>query len=153
MKQVIAIVTVMVVGAATFLSSGCSATLSGTKAKETDLLKNQVASLESQVGSLNQKVEEISQKQETIEIQQQSRQVARMEPNSVTYGKVLSPKKIQTALKTAGYYNGPVDGKIGAQTREAVKSFQKANGLNPDGVVGRKTASALAKVLGAESTQ
>ncbi len=151
MKQAIAVM--MIVGAAAFFSSGCSATMRGTKAKETDLLKNQVASLESQVGSLNQRVEEISQKQETIEIQQQSRQSARAETSSAASAKTLSPKKIQTALKTAGYYNGPVDGKIGARTRESVKVFQKANGLSPDGVVGKKTAAALAKVLETESNQ
>src|SRR3989338_6290313 len=47
-----------------------------------------------------------------------------------------SPSDIQKALKDAGYYTGNVDGKIGAKTRKAIKEFQSANGLNPDGVVG-----------------
>ena len=41
-------------------------------------------------------------------------------------------KKIQTKLKNWGYYNGSVDGVYGWQTENAVKSFQKKNGLTPD---------------------
>ena len=54
-----------------------------------------------------------------------------------------SPSDIQKALKDAGYYTGNVDGKIGAKTRKAIKEFQSANGLNPDGVVGKKTWAKL----------
>lgn len=46
---------------------------------------------------------------------------------------------IQKALKKAGYYNGALDGKIGPDTRKAIKAFQSDNGLTPDGVVGRET--------------
>lgn len=46
---------------------------------------------------------------------------------------------IQTALKNAGYYRGNVDGKIGPQTKEAVRAFQRDNDLEADGVVGRRT--------------
>ncbi len=46
---------------------------------------------------------------------------------------------IQQALKNAGYYQGNLDGKIGNQTREAVRAFQRDNGLESDGVVGRRT--------------
>ena len=46
---------------------------------------------------------------------------------------------IQKALKNAGYYQGTVDGKIGSATKDAVKAFQRDNGLEADGVVGRRT--------------
>lgn len=46
---------------------------------------------------------------------------------------------IQKALKNAGYYQGNLDGKIGTQTREAIRNFQRENGLDSDGVVGRQT--------------
>ncbi len=52
-------------------------------------------------------------------------------------------KKIQTKLKNWGYYKGSVDGIFGTQTFNAVKSFQKKNGLNVDGIVGEKTLAAL----------
>ncbi|MCM8756776.1 MAG: peptidoglycan-binding protein [Candidatus Omnitrophica bacterium] len=59
----------------------------------------------------------------------------------------LSAKKIQLALKNAGFYDGPIDGKIGDKTRKAIKEFQKANGLTPDGIVGRRTIAKLVKYL------
>lgn len=62
---------------------------------------------------------------------------------------MLKPTKreIQQALKGAGFYQGGVDGKIGPQTREAIKEFQRANGLRVDGVVGRQTWERLAPYL------
>ena len=52
-------------------------------------------------------------------------------------------KQIQQKLKAWGYYNGNVDGIFGSKTLEAVKSFQRKNGLTADGIVGSKTLSAL----------
>lgn len=59
----------------------------------------------------------------------------------------LSPRQIQTALKNAGYYKGPIDGKIGPKTKEAIRSFQKAKGLKADGMVGKRTTEKLSKYL------
>jgi len=50
---------------------------------------------------------------------------------------------LQKALKNAGYYQGSVDGKIGTGTIDAIRRFQADNGLDPDGVCGRKTWSKL----------
>ena len=52
-------------------------------------------------------------------------------------------KTIQQKLKNWGYYNGSVDGIFGSKTKEAVKYFQRKNGLTPDGIVGTKTLKAL----------
>jgi len=52
-------------------------------------------------------------------------------------------RKIQTKLKNWGYYNGSVDGVYGWQTENAVRSFQKKNGLTADGVAGVKTLNAM----------
>lgn len=52
-------------------------------------------------------------------------------------------KTMQTKLKNWGYYKGAVDGIFGKQTRTAVISFQKKNGLVADGIVGAKTLAAL----------
>ena len=50
---------------------------------------------------------------------------------------------IQKVLKNQGYYTGNIDGIYGTATKNAVVAFQKANGLNADGVVGSKTLAAL----------
>lgn len=52
-------------------------------------------------------------------------------------------KEVQRRLKEWGYYSGTIDGVYGAGTAEAVKSFQKKNGLPADGVCGLKTYEAL----------
>ena len=49
----------------------------------------------------------------------------------------------QTKLKEWGYLDGSVDGVFGQSTYDAVIKFQKANGLNPDGVIGAQTRAAL----------
>lgn len=51
--------------------------------------------------------------------------------------------QIQTKLKNWGYYNGAVDGVYGSKTVEAVKYFQRKNGLTADGVCGPATLKAL----------
>lgn len=52
-------------------------------------------------------------------------------------------KQIQTKLKNWGYYSGSVDGVYGSGTEQAVKSFQRKNGLTVDGKVGPATQKAL----------
>jgi N-acetylmuramoyl-L-alanine amidase len=52
-------------------------------------------------------------------------------------------KQIQQKLKNWGYYKGSVDGIYGSKTLEAVKYFQRKNGLTVDGIAGDKTLSAL----------
>lgn len=52
-------------------------------------------------------------------------------------------KELQRRLKNWGYYNGAVDGVYGKGTVEAVKKFQKKNGLTADGVAGLSTYKAL----------
>ena len=55
----------------------------------------------------------------------------------------LPAAAIQRALKNAGYYQGTLDGKIGSGTKQALRNFQKDNGLHPDGVCGRQTWTRL----------
>lgn len=56
-------------------------------------------------------------------------------------------KKVQSRLKNWGYYSGAVDGIYGSQTVSAVKYFQRRNGLVVDGIVGKRTASAIGITL------
>ena len=60
--------------------------------------------------------------------------------NYVYYGSPASHvKPVQEKLKRWGYYSGSVDGKFGSKTEEAVKLFQKKNGLTVDGKAGKRT--------------
>ena len=52
-------------------------------------------------------------------------------------------KELQRALKEKGFDPQGTDGIFGANTRKAVVAFQRANGLEPDGVVGKNTIKAL----------
>ncbi len=52
-------------------------------------------------------------------------------------------KQIQTKLKRWGYYNGSIDGIYGSKTLEAVKYFQRKNGLTADGIAGPATLRAM----------
>lgn len=61
-------------------------------------------------------------------------------------------RTIQTKLKRWGYYTGNVDGIYGPLTKEAVKYFQRKNGLSVDGIVGPKTAAALGMTFSSSSS-
>lgn len=52
-------------------------------------------------------------------------------------------KTIQGRLICAGYSTGGFDGIFGGQTHNAVCSFQRANGLSVDGIVGKNTWKAM----------
>ena len=52
-------------------------------------------------------------------------------------------RTIQTKLSNWGYFSGAIDGIYGPKTEEAVKYFQRKNGLTADGVVGPATLRAL----------
>jgi len=65
---------------------------------------------------------------------------------AVTYRQGSSGEQvrvIQSKLKNWGYYDGSVDGIYGSQTAEAVRYFQRKNGLTPDGIAGPATLKAL----------
>ena len=51
--------------------------------------------------------------------------------------------KIQTKLKSWGYYTGTVDGIYGSGTERAVRAFQQKNGLTVDGKAGDQTLAAM----------
>lgn len=52
-------------------------------------------------------------------------------------------KTLQTMLQALGYPAAPLPGVFGKQTAEAVRSFQRDNGLEATGVVGDKTSHAI----------
>ena len=52
---------------------------------------------------------------------------------------------VQKRLSELGLYSGEIDGINGSLTKIAIKNFQNKAGLTPDGIIGPKTLSALAK--------
>ena len=54
-----------------------------------------------------------------------------------------SVELLQLALNRAGYGELELDGSFGPQTEEALRRFQRAEGLSADGVAGRETQRAL----------
>lgn len=61
-------------------------------------------------------------------------------------------KQIQTKLKRWGYYSGNVDGIYGTQTVNAVKYFQRKNGLTADGIAGPATLKAMGIMTSSSSS-
>ena len=57
-------------------------------------------------------------------------------------------RNIQTRLKAWGYLQGAVDGIYGQQTVNAVKWFQRNNGLTPDGIAGPATLEKIGLPMG-----
>ena len=54
-----------------------------------------------------------------------------------------SVNELQQALNDHGYSVGTVDGNFGKGTEDQLKAFQKANGIDADGVAGNKTLKLL----------
>jgi len=105
--------------------------------KESQQLQNRIVLLEQELKQKDEQIrlleEELGKKKGFVK---EKRQVL-----------AVTPKRIQRALKDAGFYKGPIDGNIGPQTKEAVKAFQRANELEPDGIVGKRTWEKLNKYL------
>lgn len=116
-------------------TSGC-ATMGKKKDLEIQGLRGQISALESRLESKDQ---EIANLREDLDRAMQERIVPIKETVSIEPKSRPNVKQIQTALRNAGYNPGKIDGRTGGQTREAIKSFQRANNITVDGKVGKKT--------------
>lgn len=134
--------------------AGCATSRKETLDIKTQPLEMKVRQLERDAQQKDRKIYELESELE----------LARSELNKVTRAKIYperkivaakegviaskaTPKRIQIALTKAGFYKGPIDGKIGKNTKNAVKEFQRKKGLEADGVVGKKTWAELGKYL------
>ena len=145
--------------------SGCASTQMKTQNEQlesrmTDLEKNlqakdaEIVDLQYQVKDLSSKVDgsKAGEADQASAVSKDSSEgesgkVLEISGNSQIIRVKVSPEKIQSALKAAGVYTGPVDGKIGAGTRAAIVEFQKSHGLKADGVLGRSTWKELKTYL------
>ena len=153
MARRLMIAGLMVAGAAL---AGCATTSTGAHVEQ-DQLRAQVNTLQSQVAALSSQVEELRGRQRSVEDHtwEAGGRVAVADAHAAKHSRVvLTAKELQLALQRAGYYQGPIDGRIGTKTRNAIKTFQTANNLVADGVAGTKTMIALqAYLTSPENTQ
>lgn len=52
-------------------------------------------------------------------------------------------KQVQERLKSTGLYKGTADGKMGAETKQAISEFQQQHGLTKTGTLDQETLTAL----------
>jgi murein L,D-transpeptidase YcbB/YkuD len=123
--------------------TGCATTKKTATGSEVEELQTKVSDLEKQLQEKDEEVRDLEERLSRVKMPDSEEIVNAQE---VDISKV-TPKSIQTTLKNAGFYSGTIDGKIGKKTREAIKEFQKANGLKADGIVGKQTWSRLQKYL------
>lgn len=138
-KRGLTLILVLVVAASL---SGC-ATLFKKKTSEAEGLRSQISGLESQI---QEKDQEISNLKDALAASIQEKEVLERKMGMEQKSRP-TVKQIQTALKNAGFDPGAIDGKMGKQTKDAIKAFQKANGLVVDGRAGRLTWEILGKYL------
>lgn len=140
---------VFVTLAGILVSSGCAAQRS---AQEINQLKSDIGLLDQRVNQL----ERASLRQTTgawsgdpaAQAAPASQPAAPAAPKAAPSPSVKPSKtEIQQALRNAGFYQGTLDGRIGPQTREAIRQFQQVNGLKVDGIVGRQTWDKLSPYL------
>ena len=130
--------------------TGCA---TGGKQKDLELqgLKNQISVLEAQIQSKDEEINSLREASTKAPAPAEEKTEATKKTGKKRLiGEVKSHpnvKQIQIALKNAGYNLGSLDGRMGKQTKEGIKAFQKANNLREDGKVGRKTWDLLKEYL------
>lgn len=115
--------------------------------KKVDVSEQKQSSIEGQTGESRESMGYLKGKGESISTAPQAAVAPSVQGNQgyiyKSGKKTLTKKDIQTALKNAGFYAGPIDGKIGRATKKAIKEFQKANNLKTDGIAGKNTRNLL----------
>ncbi|MFH1199222.1 MAG: peptidoglycan-binding domain-containing protein [Candidatus Omnitrophota bacterium] len=123
---------------------GCASTRKNNDL-EIQSLRNQVTVLEAQLQNKDEEINGLRDtlsKQEAITAPAQEKVTSCKRSKRKVIGEAKNRptiKEIQIALSNAGYDPGSTDGKMGKQTKNAIKAFQAANNLPADGHVGTKT--------------
>ena len=152
---------ILVLGAMTFLV-GCATTQAPTAMNQMEIkvsqLEQQLAQRDRQIQELRDQVDGLSdrvEKQNTAAVAVPviappapvvTKESDEKDNNTEIIRVDATAADVQKALKTAGYYDGPVDGKIGSKSKKAIEAFQKDRNLGSDGIVGKKTWAELQKV-------
>lgn len=129
--------------------AGCATSrLQKEQEMESQALKNKISLLEAELQSRDRRIEALREELSAADARKEEalRQARRKKPalEAKSRPKV---KDIQAALVNAGYNPGRIDGKMGRQTRDAIRAFQRANDLPADGAVGKRTWTLLREYL------
>ena len=147
--------TLLVIAFAALSLVGCA----GNKKieKELEALKMQVNTLSSDVSQLDAQQKDLEQLvkgqsdklagDENVMVDVATAKGGSSNVYRTPSGFTLQTTQLQTALKGAGVYSGPIDGVAGHGTKEAIRRFQEAHGMKADGVCGRKTWEKLKTYL------
>ena len=128
--------------------AGCATTRSNSQVTQLQMrvneLERQLDDKDEEIKNLNYQLKDVAY--ETDKSKSRRSQVE-SSVSTEDYGQIIrvgvGADQVQLALKNAGYYQGPVDGKVGNKTKKAISAFQKDNNLKADGVVGKQTWTAL----------
>lgn len=131
----------------TYPSGEESDQLSGEEMRELQRVQRERLERQSEIEMPGRQSQSDLQRQE----QQQLGSVARSIPSE----QAVDPQflaQIQQQLHSYGYYNGPVDGVYGEQTRQALTAWQQDQGLRATGTIDGQTITAMG-VTGQSSQQ
>lgn len=131
-----------------FSLSGCVTTVRKEREFENQGLKNQILALQKQIQDKDEEINQLMLSADKFDLNSAGIYQKGTKKMAVTEVKSRpNIKQIQICLKNAGYNPGAIDGKMGRQTRDAIKSFQKDNRISVDGRVGKQTWKLLRKYL------
>ncbi|RKY31555.1 MAG: hypothetical protein DRP74_04645 [Candidatus Omnitrophota bacterium] len=142
-SKIVVCISVLVLAAGL---SGC-ATMGKQKDTQIQGLKNRIAVLEEQLQLKDEEIENLSQEVASLEKQAivEAKPVVQQAPKKAS--QTSKTKQIQIALTNAGYNPGPIDGKMGKRTRQAIRDFQRDHNFTVDGKVGKETWGLMKQFL------
>ena len=126
------------------LLGGCATTqgkqtsVDPSMAGQLQTLQNEIQVKDQQIQDLQSQLDQAKQPQGTVSANFNS-----SSKSDAIRVRGVSAQDVQNALVHVGLDPGPVDGKIGKKTKEAIREFQRRNNLKADGVVGERTWSYL----------
>jgi len=124
--------------------SGC-ATMGRNIEMENQKFRTQISTLENQVKEKDLEIESLEIELDKSRTSQSA--VPKIKLPLAKDIKEFNISNVQTALKNAGFDPGVIDGKMGKKTKKAIVSFQKSQGLTPDGIIGNATWERLKEFL------
>ena len=142
-----------------FLLAGCATTQQPSTVNALQIkvaqLENKLEEKDQQINALQDQVRDLSgqvESNETNPAMESTKSSASSDFSKSSSKKDIirvgvNAEKIQTALKKAGYYDGPIDGKMGSRSQKAIAEFQKDHNLTSDGIIGQRTWIELKKYL------